>query len=354
MKPDDRRIDVYLNRELDPSAARALAQAALDDSDLFEDLTAIALVEAALESPATRDRSVAQAALQNDDLFDALVASGAAAAGLPQRARPKRWPLVLAGAVAAALLAFFVFRPSPPAASTAQQARTVTATPGPIVLTAELRPTSSPTSPVFRGDETGGRAPKSEGKIVAIEDGVATIDLGSVDGIAKGQKIGGILITTVFRDRARGEIRGNSLRVDDAVRVPGMIHIQAIIGKVDALAASGNLLAAREMARSSLSAGSTGETRELLEHLAALDYQAGAADAARERYEVAVNNFDQPPAASPAERASTLASYGTLSLLHGDVQLARTLLGQALAQQPSAADRAAIEANLTTLGAKRP
>ena len=103
------------------------------------------------------------------------------------------------------------------------------------------------------------------------------------------------------------------------------------------------------MARNSLSAASPGETRALLERLAALDYQAGEADTARERYEVAVNDFDQPPAAGPAERASTLASYGTLCLLHGDTQLARNLLGQALAQQPTAADRAVIEANLASL-----
>jgi tetratricopeptide (TPR) repeat protein len=349
MTTDDNRIDPYINRELHPPAARALAQAALDDPDLFEELTAIALAQAALESPATTDRALAQAALENEELFDALVASGAAAAGLPPRTRPKRWPLVLAGAVAAGLLTFFVLRPSAPPASTQQQAHTVTAKPSPtIVLTAELRPSASPESPVFRGGATAGRAPKSEGKIIAIEDGVATMDLGSVDGIARGQEIGGIRITTVFRDRARGEIRGNSVRLNDPVRVPGSIHVKAILEEVNALAASGNLAAARDMARGSLSAGSPGETRALLERLAALDYQAGAADAARERYEVAVNNFDQPAAAGPAERASTLASYGTLCLLHGDLQLGRTLLRQALAQQPSAADRAVIEANLAS------
>lgn len=358
MEPGDNRIDPYMNRGLDASAARALAQAALDDSDLFEELTAIALVQTALESPATTDRALAQAALEDEDLFDTLVASGAAAAGLPPRSRPKRWPIAVAGVLAAAaagLLTFFVLRPSAHHSAAPQQALTVTTNPRPtILLTAELQPAASPANPVFRGGESGRRAPKSEGKVIGIEDGIATVDLGSVDGIAKGQQIGGILITTVFRDRARGTFRYNSLHVNDLVRVPASIHLNAVLQEVNALAAGGNLTAARNMARSSLSAGSPGETRVLLERLAALDYQAGAADAARERYEVAVNNFDQPPAADPAERASTLASYGTLCLLHGDAQLARDLLRQALAQQPSAADRAVIEANLATLGAKHP
>ena len=51
------RIERYMNRELHPAAARAMAHEALDDSDLFEELTAVALVRAALESPATTDRA---------------------------------------------------------------------------------------------------------------------------------------------------------------------------------------------------------------------------------------------------------------------------------------------------------
>ena len=358
MEPDDNRIDPYWNRELDAQDARALAQAALEDSDLFEELTAIALVEAALESPATTDRALAQAALDDEDLFDSLVASGAVASGAaaiaqPPPVRSKRRPIVFAGAVAAAagLLTFFVLRPSarvtrPPN----EQARTVVATPAPkILLTAALRPPASAGNPVFRGDETASRAPKSEGKIVAIEDGVATIDLGALDGVAKGQRIGGMTITTVFRDRARGEVRNQSLRVNDVVSVPASVHRDAILQEVNALAASGNLMAARDMARASLSSGSPGETRGLLELLAALDYQAGAPDAAREHYKVAVNNFDHAPVAGAAERASTLASYGTLCLLHGDTQLGGDLLRQALAQQPTAEDRAVIEANLASL-----
>ena len=81
------RIDRFWNRELHPAAARAMAHEALDDSDLFEELSAVALVRAALESSATTDRGLAQAALADDDLFDTLVARGALEAAIrsPQR-----------------------------------------------------------------------------------------------------------------------------------------------------------------------------------------------------------------------------------------------------------------------------
>jgi hypothetical protein len=358
MEPDlSNRIDRYANRELHPAAARALAQAALDDTELFEELTAVALVSAALESPATTDRALAQSALKDEDLFDALVASGVAESGLPAgyRApyRPGRRRFVIAGAaaVAAGLITFSVLRPTTPRVI----AHKSTAAPK-ILLTAELQPPPALSSPVFRGgDETANPAPKPVGKIVSIEDGIATVNLGSLDGITKGQQIGAIAITTVFRDRARGKILpGGALQVDDVVRVPNAVHIRAILEQVDALAAGGNLTAARDMARNSIGAGSPGETRQLLERLAALDYQAGAADAAREHYKVAVSNFDQTPVASPAERAATLGSYGTLSLMHGDAELAGELLGKALVEQPSVADRAVIEANLASLPTKHP
>src|ERR1700735_4322495 len=97
------RIERYMNRELHPAAARAMAHEALDDSDLFEELTAVALVQAALESPATTDRGLAQSALDDENLFDILVARGAAEAAMRNpRPRNKYWPFAVAGAAAAA------------------------------------------------------------------------------------------------------------------------------------------------------------------------------------------------------------------------------------------------------------
>ncbi len=104
-----------------------------------------------------------------------------------------------------------------------------------------------------------------------------------------------------------------------------------MLHQVDALAASGDLDRARALAGKTLAAGSSGETRALLERLAALDFQAGATDAAREHYEAAANNFFAPPAASASERAVTLNSLGALYLLRGDPQSAAKPLNQAAA-----------------------
>ena len=327
------RIDQYINRELHPAAARAMAHDALNDPELFEELTAVALVQAALESPATTDRSLAQAALDDENLFDTLVASGAAEAARRTPGRRKYWPIAVAGAaaVAAGVLTFLVLRPaSHPIQQPAQQARAIPN----VLLSSDLKPASSPAAPVFRGSDAPSRAPKSEGAVTAVEAGIATVNLGSIDGLAKGTALaatgGHIVITTVFRDRARGKIVDGHATAKDTVRVPNSAHIAAILQQVDALAAGGNLKAARDVARNALAAGSPGETRPLLERLAALDYQAGAPDAARERYEVAVNNFDRPPAAGPAERAETLANYGALALLNGDDRRAHDLLKKAL------------------------
>jgi len=349
------RTDRFMNRELHPAAARALAHQALDDADLFEELTAVALVQAALESPATTDRSLAQSALDDENLFDTLVARGAVETVVRTPFRSKR-PVILvaaAAAIAAGLLTFFVLRPAthsvqPPA----QQARAVVTKPAvapAILLTADLQPVHLRNAPVFRGGDTASRPPKSDGTVLSIEDGIATVNLGSVDGLAKGTALlaGRIVITTVFRDRARGKIAaGDAIHANDPVQVPNTAHLAAILQQVDALAAGGDLKAARDIARNALAGGSPGETRQLLERLAALDYQAGAPDAARDRYEVAINNLDQPPAASPTEQATTLASYGALLLLNGERERAGEMLQKALAKVADPVLRSQILNNL--------
>jgi hypothetical protein len=157
MEPDlDRRIDRYVNRELHPSAARALAHEALDDSNLFDELTAVALVQAALESPATIDRALAQAALDDETLFDTLIARGAveAAARAPRKRRDLTWAVAGVAAIAAGLLTFVILRPSShPVQQPAQQARGVVAKPiaaSVILLTEDLQPVPSHDALVFR------------------------------------------------------------------------------------------------------------------------------------------------------------------------------------------------------------
>ena len=366
------RIDRYLNRELHSAAARAMAHEALDDSDLFEELTAVALVQAALESPATTDRGLAQSALDDEILFDTLIARGAADAAILAPQRRKYWPFAVAGVAAAAvgLLTFLLVRPhAQPDRQSAQPAHAAIAKPGvaaAILLTAELQPAHSRSAPVFRAIDAASRPPKSDGVVVSMEDGVATINLGSLDGLAKGTELGvfgqtirdrqiaRIAITTVFRDRARAKIlNGGAIQANDLVRIPNATHLNAIRQHVDALAANGDLKTARDIARKALASGSPGETRQMLERLAALDFQAGAPDAARERYEVAVNIFDQPPAAGSNEKATTLASYGALCLLAGDRQRGVDLLQKALANATDATLRSQILHNLGAAAQRR-
>ncbi len=364
----NRRIDRFANRELHPAAARALAHEALNDTDLFDQLTAVAVVQAALESPAATDRKLAQAALDDQDLFDTLVARGALEAALraPGTIKyrgHKRWLLISAVAAIAAVLAiFFVLRPPAPATQRAvQQARTTSSQRGAaptILLTEALQPARSQGVSIFRGTEAPSRPPKTDGSIVSIDSGIVTVNLGSLDGLVKGtelsvvrsRQIGRIAIATVFRERARGTIVEGFAQTDDAVRVPNAAHLAAVLQQVDALAANGDRKGAMEAARNAIATGSSGETRPLLERLAELDYQAGAPDAAREHYEVAVNNFDQPPAASPSEEALNYASYGALLLLNDDPQRADEILQKALAKVNDPALRAEI---LNNLGAAR-
>jgi hypothetical protein len=321
-------IDQFAARELSPAEARKLAHQALEDPDLFDALVARGAAEASLKTPAVR-------------------------AALATPGRHRQWAIALGAVAAAWLLVALVWRVvvSQQFHQPSQQARAIAPKPAvlpspgvlpsldassnrPVLLASDLGPARTTDAPVFRGsDAATERQPQSTGIITALDAGVATVNLGSLDGLVKGTELGPIVITTVFRDHARGKIvNGAAIRVNDQVQVPPSIHLAAVLHEVDALAASGDLSRARAVARNALATGSSGETRTLLERLAALDYQVGAPDAAREHYEAAANNFYAPPAASPSEQAATLNSLGALYLLRGDTQSAVKPLNQAAAQ----------------------
>jgi len=347
MKTDlDRAMGQFVTREPSPSASREIAQQALEDADLFDALVAQGAVEASLKNPAVR-----------------------VAVSVPARSKP--WAITLYAAVAAAvLLALFLWRSSPkPTPPHSEQTRVFVSKPAiipsldaasgrPVLLASDLAEHSA-NAPVFRGI-TGAngpnREPQASGMITALEDGEATVNLGSLDGLTKGTELatptGTIVVTTVFRDHARGTITSGAVR--DAVQVPVATHLAAVLHEVDALAFAGDVSAARELARKTLSAGSFAETRMLLERLAALDYQAGAIDAAREHFEAAANNLFAPPAASPSEQAATLNSLGALYLLAGEPESAVKPLNQAAAQTGIHSDlRAQILNNLGVLAEMR-
>jgi hypothetical protein len=331
-------IDQFATRELSPAEARKLAQQALDDADLFDALVARGAVEASLNAPAVQ-------------------------AAISQPARRVPWVIAVCAAAAAVILALFLWRNSVrQIQQPSEQARQIVSKPAilpsldaangrPVLLASELGPARSQNTAAFRGTGAPSREPRSTGTITALENGEATVNLGSLDGLAKGTELGPILITTVFRDHARGRVSaGATIRVNDRVQVPLSIHLTAVSHEVDALAATGDLNRARALARNALAGGSSGENRTLLERLAALDYQAGAVDAARERYEAAANNFYAPPAASPSEQAATLNSLGALYLLRGDPASAAKPLNHAASQTAIAPDlRAQILNNLGVL-----
>ena len=158
------------------------------------------------------------------------------------------------------------------------------------------------------------------------------MNLGSLDGLEKGTEIGGIVITTVFRDHARGRVAaGASVHVKDRIPVPSAMHVAAVSRELDALTAAGNISEARVLARNALAAGSSGETRAILERLAALDFQAGALDAAREHYESAANNFFATPPRVPPSKPVRSTVLGALYLMRGDTASAVKPLNQAAA-----------------------
>lgn len=380
----EREMDRYLRGELSAAEARELAQAALDRRGLFEELTlaAVALHGVAaqpssdgLESyigghlSASAQRELAQAALSDDELFDALAAHGAVeksldnpafqaavAAEAPRQNKvvsfPRRFRLAAMGAVAAAIAAVAVYwwRPvvpsKPTAGTTSGGVLSASLDPGagkPALLARDLGPTSSSgaAAPIFRSTEPESRAPQPEGSIVALDNLVATVNLGSLDGLAKGAQLevfhgsskqpgARLEVTTIFRDRARGFIpAGSPIQVNDRVRVAAPIYLSAVLEQVGSLADRGDMQAARKIARDALNWAKSnsvapGETRAILERLAALDYKNGDLSAAEQDYQSLTDGFASPPPASTSEQDAAFNAWGSLLLLRGDTALAAT------------------------------
>ena len=383
--------DRYLEGGLSPAQARELAQAALDRPDLFDELTFQAIANAGLSGAGTvgdeealklhfggkldasGQRELAQAALENDELFDALAAHGAVEASLKVAAvrsvieapgdigskvvpfrRRAGWVAIIAVAAAAAIVAVYLARMEQPASIATDRPQRHTMLPTleltaerPVLLARNLTPNAEGgASAVFRSATSDSRAPRPTGTIVATDNLEVTIDLGSLDGLVKDaelevfragapQPIGRLVVTTVFRERARARIlSGAGLRAKDQVRVPAPEYLAAVLQQLNALAESGDLPKARETARHALAwadanAVGAGEKRSTLERLAALDFQAGDAASAEEHYRIAIASFDFAPAPSTSERVLTLNNLGALSLLRGDTTQAEARFTEA-------------------------
>lgn len=211
------RIDRYVRGELSPEEARELAQASLDSPTLFDELTDAALAKAALNPRTVRTASVL---------------------------RPWRKTAVLTGGLVAAAVLVLISLPHRPSRRepNVKPVLDVGSNAGqPVLLASGLHPANAP---VFRGGEPDSRAPQATGIIVSIEDGNANINLGSLDGLAKGSELqvfrgseaaGRLQVTTAFRERARASvIEGKELRRKDEVHVGGADHLSALLQQVDA------------------------------------------------------------------------------------------------------------------------
>jgi len=349
----DDRIDRYVRNELTTAEARELAQQSLDDPKLFEDLTSSALANAALSSPSVRER------LQRTDSDKKVIR-------FPWKVR-----ILVAGVAAAALVLFAFYslkssslRQNPPSLAQNQRGETVapalkpalafSAKAGqPLLLASDLQPALARPegTPIFRSPEPGSRSPKSTGSIVSMDDGLAAIDLGSLDGLQKGSElqvfrdehsteaIGRLVVTTVFRDRARGRVAGPEIQVQYRVRVPAAAYLGALFQQVEALSGRGNPSAARVAAEKAVAWAETanvppGLKRIAFTKLAALEYQTGTPAAAEKHYQSAVDSLNAASHASVQEQSEAFNNLAVLHLLRGDYAGAEAPLTQAVASSP--------------------
>jgi hypothetical protein len=246
----DDRVDRYLRGELTPAEARELAQESLENPELFEELTYAAVAKKT-------------------------VAAGFQGGKVMRFWRPGR--LIIAGSIAAAILvaSIFTLRLRTPAVI-APSTLLATLDPArgaqqPVLLAAGLQANPLEQPEIFRGAEPESRSPKLSGGIVAVDGRVAVIDLGSVDGLTGGTEldvyrdgaaIGHLRVAAVFRERARASIDGRAQEHDE-VRIAPTVHLMARMERVHALAARGDLAAARTAAEDAVRwAGSAGVPAE--------------------------------------------------------------------------------------------
>ena len=333
---DDRllgvRKDRYARGELSPAEARELAQASLDSPELFDELADSALAKAAVESGALPSEKVVR---------------------FPR----KVW--ITVGAVAAAVAIALIWFSSPKP----QLKPALAFTPGqPVLLASGLQ---SDRSTVFRGSQTESRAPQTVGSVVSIEEDVATIDLGSVDGLDKGSELqvfrdnqssealGRLQVTTVFRDRARGRILDGKVQAKDHVRVGDADHLDALVEQFDALYNRGGADAAFQAAE---------QASRWVEHANVTPVR--QADLWNQLAVMRMLRGDYQNAEAPLNRAAS-ASYaqsmnnlGVLAELRGDRRAAESHYADALhaltgAATPAEMERRIIEANLARVRGSR-
>jgi tetratricopeptide (TPR) repeat protein len=316
----DDPIDRCARRELTPAEARELAQKSLDDPELFEDLTASALAAAALAAPPAK-------VIRFPRKTRFFVAAAAATAvlvlvSLYSMRSSQQHPRQTAASAH--------LKPSLALSASSSQ---------PVLLASglELAPSGRDNAPVFRSPEPDSRSPHPAGAIVSIEDGLAAIDLGSLDGLEKGSElqvfrdensIGRLTVTAVFRERARAHIvDGPRIQVNDQVRAPAAAYLHALLQQVDALSGRGDSDAARTTLEKAAAWVETAHVPPVeMERLASLEYQFGSLQAAEKHYQ----------SAEPQASSGALNNLAVLRMLRGDYDGAEAPLNRVVSTSPKA------------------
>jgi Tfp pilus assembly protein PilF len=375
-------LDRYLAGELSGPEQRDLAQVALDDPELFDALTAAALIKTTLR----RDSDPKHVAAVELRPRSARPTSTLPRAPGRASVRPFQRPLALAGiaaSAAAAIALVMVYRspstvprlqttPSPTLTTSIASAVIDPAriTPHPLILIARLDTLAGRSTAEFRADLARSRPPKSHGVVVSVDDGEIAIDLGSLDGVAKGSElqvfrgdddakaVGQLTIVTVFRERSRGRVASaGSPRVGDRAEVAPSVQVAALLEQVAALMVAGDTTAARALANRAVSISRTpgvpsDARRHALGQLGTLEHRAGVLEEAERHLRGAVDVFDAEPAASRPERAEILNELGAVLIERGDYPEAERTL---LRAQPHATGAAGVHVanNLAALAALR-
>jgi len=352
----DEKLARFASGEVTAEEARELARASLESPAWFEELTATALSKAAVST-------------------------------VPVPAEPARrgwWrsPFLLATAaviVIALLVVPYGMRHtqkhsasipsvSPQTPTTGAPTPTLAFSPAsaqPILLAESLQlaiPRS--TTQVFRGDEEGARAPRHTGSIISVEDGQATMNLGSTDGLMKGSqveifrddalknRVGTLRVATVFREQARVNIGGNDVKLHYVVRVTDRDHLQALLQQADDLEARGDLTGARRLAEqasewSKPAIVTTSQRARATEVLARLDFKAKDLASAETHYRAALDLLTTDPHTSPDDLGKLQSDLAALVMLRGDYDAADKLLRE----NPSSSTRPNLRAErLNNLG----
>jgi Flp pilus assembly protein TadD len=352
MEPTQRHFEDKLARfargELSPAEERELAQESLESPAWFEELTATALAKAAVRSIPAPAEPVRSVWWRSPFLFVTAATIVVGVFILPYLSRISQKqnessqiassPGPRTGFLLSPTLAFNPGSSQPGLLAEDLQ------------ITAALQATK-----IFRGETEIVRAPRQIGSILSIEDGLATIDLGSIDGLAKGSElavfrndtlkdpVGSLRISTVFREQARGEAREQGLKAQYAVRVNDRAHLEALLQQANDFQARGDLGGARRVAANATSWVKTAKVplsdqANALRVLAGLDYQAGDASAAETHYRAALEGLSADPHASPEDLSAVKNDLAALAMLRGDYDSGQKLLDGLPSNQNLGAD----------------